>query len=186
VVQQVVETPEERKRRLHREACARYRQRYPERCKAAQKRSVLKNPEPSRAAARRQYHRRPEYYAKKLKAWEAAHPEAAKTGRARRSKRWAEKHPERMKANRQTRRARLAGAAGKHTEADLKKQLNGQSQRCFYCRALLNNGYHVDHKTPLARGGGNGPDNLVCACAACNHSKGARTAEEFISKRKAA
>jgi 5-methylcytosine-specific restriction endonuclease McrA len=42
--------------------------------------------------------------------------------------------------------------------------------------------FHVDHKTPLSRGGSNWPSNIVCACAECNMKKNAKTAEEFLSE----
>jgi len=43
--------------------------------------------------------------------------------------------------------------------------------------------FHVDHKTPLTRGGNNSPENLCCACPSCNFRKGTKTAEEFIELR---
>jgi 5-methylcytosine-specific restriction endonuclease McrA len=44
----------------------------------------------------------------------------------------------------------------------------------------LSKGYHVDHMTPLSRGGSNGPENLVCACRRCNLSKHNKTVPEFL------
>jgi 5-methylcytosine-specific restriction endonuclease McrA len=57
-----------------------------------------------------------------------------------------------------------------------------QGERCFYCLASLIDGYQVDHMTPLARGGSNAADNIVCACPDCNRRKGQKTAAEFILK----
>ncbi|MEO7002623.1 MAG: HNH endonuclease signature motif containing protein [Ktedonobacterales bacterium] len=37
----------------------------------------------------------------------------------------------------------------------------------------------VEHRTPVARGGENEPDNLVFACRACNDAKDVRTEDEF-------
>lgn len=37
----------------------------------------------------------------------------------------------------------------------------------------------VDHRTPIARGGSNGIENLVPACNSCNSKKGTRTEPEF-------
>ena len=37
----------------------------------------------------------------------------------------------------------------------------------------------VDHVIPTARGGDDGPDNLVPACERCNNDKGSLTVEEW-------
>jgi 5-methylcytosine-specific restriction endonuclease McrA len=110
---------------------------------------------------------------------------------------WALAHPERMLANgrrwRQTprgkaagaaardrRRARVANAPGQYGEKDVLECMLQQGGRCFYCVKPLTNGFHVEHMTPLSRGGSNGPENIVCSCATCNLRKGTRTAAEFI------
>lgn len=51
-----------------------------------------------------------------------------------------------------------------------------KGSKCFYCEADAS---HVDHKTPLKRGGSNDLANLVPCCVACNIAKGGMTAEEF-------
>lgn len=53
---------------------------------------------------------------------------------------------------------------------------------CHYCRReheskLL----HVDHKTPISRGGRHALDNLARACASCNLRKNDKTEEEFLA-----
>jgi 5-methylcytosine-specific restriction endonuclease McrA len=40
-------------------------------------------------------------------------------------------------------------------------------------------GYHVDHVTPLALEGSDGPENIVLACSHCNQSKGAKHPMDF-------
>lgn len=51
---------------------------------------------------------------------------------------------------------------------------------CFYCGvALAVDAYHVDHKTPISRGGSDNLSNLVPSCPPCNWSKGAKTAAAF-------
>lgn len=45
---------------------------------------------------------------------------------------------------------------------------------CQYCGAS-DGPMTVDHVIPRALGGGDGWDNLVCACAVCNNKKGGRT-----------
>ena len=51
---------------------------------------------------------------------------------------------------------------------------------CEYCgRATVAGGRHIDHPTPLARGGPHAAENLSIACVPCNLRKGTRTATEF-------
>lgn len=51
---------------------------------------------------------------------------------------------------------------------------------CYYCSTvLLPEQAHIEHKTPVSRGGTNSRANLVLACAACNLSKGRKTEAEF-------
>lgn len=60
---------------------------------------------------------------------------------------------------------------------------------CVYCGQPLGWGHpsvenpQIDHVVPRARGGGNGIDNLVAACRACNSAKGTMSAEEFRASR---
>ncbi len=51
---------------------------------------------------------------------------------------------------------------------------------CRYCGAALDaDNWHLEHLTPLVRGGSNRLDNLGLSCAGCNLSKGALTEAEF-------
>lgn len=68
--------------------------------------------------------------------------------------------------------------------------------RCFYCDCVLpednkeyddagrvvesSRNWHVDHKTPLSRGGDHSIENLVPACRKCNMAKMTMTANEFV------
>jgi 5-methylcytosine-specific restriction endonuclease McrA len=51
---------------------------------------------------------------------------------------------------------------------------------CSYCAE--NEADQVDHVIPHSRGGGNGLDNLLAACASCNASKGDLTPEEWAER----
>lgn len=51
-------------------------------------------------------------------------------------------------------------------------------QICQYCGKPAPDG-HIDHVTPLSRGGTDSIDNLKWACAACNMSKGDRMLDEW-------
>jgi 5-methylcytosine-specific restriction endonuclease McrA len=50
---------------------------------------------------------------------------------------------------------------------------------CFYCKAPLDGSYHIDHKTPYARGGAHHLDNFALACLQCNQEKHSKTLEEY-------
>lgn len=55
---------------------------------------------------------------------------------------------------------------------ELKRKLFQASPHCTYCHTRLEvwEGT-LDHVIPRAKGGGNGPDNLVLACFPCNQAK---------------
>jgi 5-methylcytosine-specific restriction endonuclease McrA len=56
----------------------------------------------------------------------------------------------------------------------------GSSRRCYYCkRRGRKRDFHIDHKTPLSRGGSHALENLCLACAECNIAKHTMTEEEF-------
>jgi 5-methylcytosine-specific restriction endonuclease McrA len=85
------------------------------------------------------------------------------------------------------RRAREKGADGGHTLADLREIRAGQTDkrgrlRCWYCGKPIKGAPHLDHKTPLARGGSNGPENLCYACGPCNLSKSSKTPAEYAGR----
>ena len=82
------------------------------------------------------------------------------------------------------RRAMLLHAEGWWTKDDVIAMYRDQRGLCLYCNIALLQGYHIDHKTPLSRGGTNWPDNLCLACPDCNRSKGASTVEEFLARRR--
>lgn len=82
-------------------------------------------------------------------------------------------------------RARRRDAPGTFTHADLDAIYASQQGLCYYCGALLVKPIHIDHKTPISRGGTNWPDNLALSCAGCNLSKGAKTEAEFVAWRAA-
>lgn len=109
--------------------------------------------------------------AKRTRAWVKANPDRVRAWNdANRDKRLAWNHEQ---------RAKRAKAPGKHTAADIQAQFNAQVGMCFYCVMPLAT-FHIEHKTPLSRGGTNWPDNIVCACAFCNLRKHDKTAAEFL------
>lgn len=96
--------------------------------------------------------------------------------------RWRRENPEAYSAIRDRRRAAEAGAAGSYTAEDVRHLLQTQGRVCRYCDCLLTK-FHVDHFVPLARGGSNGPENLVLSCPTCNFRKGAKMPWDWMPAR---
>ena len=72
------------------------------------------------------------------------------------------------------------------TTDDLNKLFEQQDGFCFYCGELLYSSFerdmHVDHKTPISRGGTNDLVNLALTCAKCNLRKHDKTEKEFLKE----
>jgi 5-methylcytosine-specific restriction endonuclease McrA len=82
-----------------------------------------------------------------------------------------------MAANR---RARLRSAGGRYTKDDIIRLMGEQGGNCALCGLPFgDDGYHIDHFIPLARGGTNDPSNLKLTHPACNLKKGARLPDEI-------
>lgn len=100
---------------------------------------------------------------------------------------WRDAHPERVRdhnrVSKQRRRARAEAAEGRYTADDLATIYRAQGGLCAYCERPLSTSYHVEHKTPLVRGGTHWPDNLCLACERCNKRKGSKTEAEFMAWR---
>lgn len=59
---------------------------------------------------------------------------------------------------------------------------NGVSdEMCFYTGVPLAEGWHIDHKVPLSRGGAHSMDNIVPCSPEVNIQKGTMTAEEYLA-----
>lgn len=110
--------------------------------------------------------------------YNARHPEVALA----RGRKWAAENPEANKARGHRRRARKMLADGSHSGDDVKRIFLLQQGKCVVCRSKLKQGYHVDHVIPLAKGGGNGPDNLQILCPLCNRKKSAKLPSVFMQE----
>jgi len=56
--------------------------------------------------------------------------------------------------------------------------------RCEYCGLKLEGKGELEHRIPVARGGGNSLDNITLACFLCNKEKHNKTPEEFTAWRR--
>lgn len=76
-------------------------------------------------------------------------------------------------------------ADGIFTLADRRELIGLQKCLCYYCAKKLTNEFgaivcHVDHITPLSKGGSNWISNRALACPECNSLKSYRTGAEFF------
>lgn len=79
------------------------------------------------------------------------------------------------------RRHRLRAAGEMPDRYEIGRMLCSQDARCTYCMSLLMQ-YHIDHKTPVSRGGTNDAANLQLLCPTCNLKKSAATHEEYMAR----
>lgn len=78
----------------------------------------------------------------------------------------------------------LSAAEGTHTKEDIRELWHIQSGRCYFCLTAMKhyvepNPFHIDHLTPISRGGTQWPSNLALVCASCNCSKNDQNEREF-------
>jgi 5-methylcytosine-specific restriction endonuclease McrA len=95
---------------------------------------------------------------------------------------WQRANPIKVRANVHRYNARKRGNGGSHTAEDVKRQGDSQAWKCWWCGKRCKSKYHVDHLIPLARGGHNGPTNLVIACPKCNCSKNDKLPDEWAGR----
>lgn len=134
-----------------------YRKESPERVKANE---VNRNRDKRLSSQKRQYNR---------------------TGREQR-KLYVIRHPERVRASAQKQRAKRLKAPGEYTGHDLLRLFKGQGGKCWWCSCKLRNGFEVDHRIPLSRGGSNSIGNLVVSCMPCNRSKHDKLPSEWSGR----
>ncbi len=61
------------------------------------------------------------------------------------------------------------------------QKLLSQAYECVYCISVLDDtNSHLDHITPLAKGGSNDSDNFQALCSRCNFEKHSKNHNEYI------
>ena len=73
----------------------------------------------------------------------------------------------------------LANKKNKITKDVVREVINKYQGKCAYCGIDCLTEYHIDHKKPLYKGGGNELSNLALSCPHCNWSKGKKTDIEY-------
>ena len=145
-------TPEQRKRRY--EATQRWRDKNQERIKAYRK---------------AYYQKTRDKYLPLNNKWNHDNKERASAV----FKKYVKEHP--------AERALLNGARRAKTtnKIRLEEIENWHSRICGICKLIIEDKYHLDHKTPLARGGLHVVENLQLTHPSCNMRKGQKLDEEY-------
>ncbi len=94
-----------------------------------------------------------------------------------RMKQWFRSNRDKDQEYRQKRRNRLGAGTLTSEDIGLIKALSNGF--CAYCLRFSKT-LHLEHCTPLCRGGSNSPDNVVFSCARCNLRKHHKTVLEFL------
>lgn len=140
------------------------------------------------ACYRRQYIvLNPEYKEAQRKCVEslrAKNPEKYKQYYLEYGRKWRLENPEKRQSQESRRRIRKNGNNISMSPVDLEwsnsYRRTLKSLPCVYCGDEMK---HIDHATPISRGGSDHWWNLFPACASCNTSKKARTMDEFVASR---
>lgn len=162
---------------------ARYRKENPEKARAAVANAEAKKPDHYHGLERTWKENNKDHLNEWFREWRRKNPEIAK----KHTKNWRDKNPASKKQSWQRRRAIKMSALGSHTQDDVRQIYEEHDHRCAYCGITIfweiPFDIHVDHFLALFRGGSDGPDNLRCACADCNLSKGGRLYEDWVKAR---
>lgn len=114
-----------------------------------------------------------------MRRWRAANPELSKAM----MREWRAANPEKAREYDANNSARRRRAEGNFSSKDVERLLKLQGFKCAECRKSVKTGYHVDHITPIARGGTNWPTNLQILCPPCNQHKHASDPIEFAQRK---
>lgn len=113
-------------------------------------------------------------------AWRAANKERCRTNLAE----WHKANPEYHRIAEQNRRARKRANGGQLSPGLAEKLFKLQRGKCAGgCGKSLADGYNLDHRMPVARGGTNTDDNIQLLCPSCNRAKHAKHPVDFMQQR---
>jgi len=138
------------------------------------------NPEKYAAINRARYAADREGNIARVTAWRNANRDKVQaTQRA-----WNARHPEAARTARRNRRALKSTAGGRLPRDIVQRLFAKQNGLCACCLADLRvTGHHIDHIAPLSRGGTNTEDNVQLLTPKCNLSKGARAFGEYLASK---
>lgn len=123
------------------------------------------NPTPTKTRAKEWRINNPERKSAANQEWAKVNPEKDRNSK----RKWKSENPERTAAAGARRRARKLGS--RIEIVDRKLVLARSNSICYLCGKIIYDKLHIDHITPLARGGSETMDNLASTHARCNFSK---------------
>lgn len=138
-----------------------------------------------RSAERKQYdHRYYEENKEYIKQRSSEYNERTKEHRTKVSRDWVKKNPEKRRIISLSYKARRRSQERQgDSTADIREWESGQKKVCYWCGTKCPENYHIDHYTPLAKGGTHTVNNLVIACPPCNFTKSAKDPYEFAQEK---
>lgn len=90
------------------------------------------------------------------------------------------RNPERRRAISKNNKIKRRQSAGTCTPAQWLAKCGFWGWRCYLCgQSITSTTLHMEHRTPLSRGGSHWPANLAPACEKCNLSKNNKTEAEY-------
>lgn len=100
------------------------------------------------------------------------------------SKKWREnnldKYRETKRLNNMIRKSKYKGAWTNVSNTVIREMFEEQEGKCYYCNCDITSRYHIEHKTPLSKGGHTIKSNLCLSCPECNMGKHTKTEEEYL------
>lgn len=158
------------------------RKRYAERVKKANAAWAARNPQKIKQYKAAYRLRNLDKIRARTAAYYREHPDRVKQIK----RKWAKNNPGLCRAHCVARRARMKSVEigdPRPVKAFYRHVKECKRIKCHYCNAVVpKSDRHVDHMTPLSRGGRHAVDNLCCACQSCNQRKSTKTAEEFTGE----
>lgn len=77
-----------------------------------------------------------------------------------------------IRNNHRRRERKRANTTDEHfSSRDVETHFKTQNGKCWWCGKSLGDGYQIDHRISLARGGSNAANNICLSCADCNRRK---------------
>jgi hypothetical protein len=117
-----------------------------------------------------------------VRKWRKNHPEQHRKI----NDQWLRDNPDKARAISRRRgamrKARKLNTTGDYTSEDIRKLLDQQKGRCWYCGVDISGYYEVEHRIPLSRGGTNELNNICLSCRHCNRSKGSQLPHEWSGR----
>ena len=97
-----------------------------------------------------------------------------------RLKKYRAEHPEKVREFRHRRNGKKLGRLPPGTVKSIGTR---QKWRCAVCRCSIKFKFHVDHITPIAKGGEHAPLNIQLLCPTCNMRKSAKDPIAFMQSK---